>query len=123
MKRTPGLSCLTLLLLATLFTSPAQAGGDAARGQTLYQGCMGCHSLDDNDVGPAHRGVVGRKAGTVDGYAYSKALKAADLTWTPEILDRWLTDPQKLVPGAKMYYSVPRPQDRADLIAWLASQK
>ncbi len=84
---------------------------------------MGCHSLDDNDVGPAHRGVVGRNAGTVPDYAYSAALKAAGITWTPDMLDRWLAGPQKLVPGAKMYFAVPDAQSRADLIAYLALQK
>ena len=84
---------------------------------------MGCHSLDDNDVGPKHRAVVGRRAGTVPDYAYSSALKASGLTWSPANLDRWLTNPQALVPGAKMYFSIPNPQSRADLIAYLAQQK
>ena len=97
--------------------------GDPARGMHLYQACMGCHSLDDNDVGPRHRGVVGRAAAVVPGYAYSGALKSAHLLWTPANLDRWLAGPQALVPGAKMYYTVPNPQDRADIIAYLAKQK
>lgn len=84
---------------------------------------MGCHALDENDVGPKHRGVVGRGAGSIPGYAYSIALKRSGIVWTPANLDRWLTDPQKLVPGAKMYFSVAKPQDRADIIAFLALQK
>ncbi len=97
--------------------------GDAVHGGQLYQGCMGCHSLDENDVGPKHRGVVGRPAASVPGYAYSKALKASGITWTPAMLDKWLTNPQVLVPGAKMYFSIAKPQDRADIIAYLAKQK
>ena len=97
--------------------------GDVLRGQQLYQGCMGCHSLDDNDVGPMHRGVVGRRAGSVPDYAYSVALKSAGFIWNAERLDHWLANPQTLVPGTKMYYTVPDAQDRADLIAFLASQK
>ena len=97
--------------------------GDPAHGASLYQSCMGCHSLDDNDVGPRHRGVVGRKAGSVSGYAYSAALAKSGLVWSPAALDRWLTNPQKLVPGAKMYFSVAKPQDRADIIAYLAQQR
>lgn len=119
-----------LLGLAMLAINPARAEppapapqGDPARGQTLYQACMGCHSLDDNDVGPMHRGVVGRTAGSVQGYAYSPALKASGLVWDAANLDRWLTNPQRLVPGAKMYFSVSDPQSRADLIAYLAQQK
>ena len=97
--------------------------GDPVHGKTLYQACSGCHSLDENDVGPKHRGVVGRKAGTAPGYAYSPALKALGLTWTPANLDRWLTNPQAVAPGARMYFSVPNAQNRADLIAYLAQQR
>jgi cytochrome c len=67
--------------------------------------------------------VVGRRAGAVKGYAYSPALKASGIVWTPAMLDRWLQGPQKLVPGAKMYFTLPKPQDRADVIAYLAQQK
>ncbi|WP_147157580.1 c-type cytochrome [Novosphingobium sediminis] len=97
--------------------------GNAATGARLYQSCMGCHSLGENDVGPRHRGVVGRMAGAVPDYAYSAALRQSGLLWTPANLDKWLTNPQKLVPGAKMYFSVAKPQDRADIIAYLAQQK
>lgn len=97
--------------------------GDAVHGRSLYQACSGCHSLDDNDVGPRHRGVVGRKAGAVPGYSYSPALKGSGLVWTPERLDKWLTNPQALVPGAKMFFSVASAQNRADIIAYLAQQK
>ena len=115
------------LHLLTGTTASAQSTtstlGDPVRGQSLYQACMGCHSLDDNDVGPKHRGVVGRRAGTIPDYAYSPALKASGLTWDTANLDRWLTNPQALVPGAKMYFSIANPRSRADLIAYLAQQK
>jgi cytochrome c len=97
--------------------------GDAVRGKTVYQGCMGCHSLDEDDVGPRHRGVVGRPAGTVPGYAYSPALKNSHIVWDPTSLDHWLTNPQGLVPGARMFFAMPNPQDRADVIAYLAEQR
>jgi cytochrome c len=124
--RLPGLAAgLALAVAAPVYAQGPTSGlhGDPAHGQTLYQACMGCHSLDDNDVGPMHRGVVGRKAGSVAGYAYSPALKSSGLTWDPANLDRWLTNPQALVPGAKMYFSVAGPQSRADIIAYLAQQK
>jgi cytochrome c len=112
------------LLAANAAAAPARAGGDVApgdvaHGEVLYQGCQDCHSLDANDVGPKHRGVVGRAAGTVPGYAYSPALKASGLVWTEENLDRWLANPQALVPGAKMFYHLSDAQDRADVIAFL----
>jgi cytochrome c len=101
----------------------AALNGDPARGETLDQGCMDCHSIDKNDVGPMHRGVVGRRAGIVAGYAYSKALKNSGLTWDEPTLDRWLIDPGALVPDTKMFYAVEIPQDRADIIAYLKQQK
>ena len=112
---------------ATLFaalsaTAPATAAGDPVAGQKAYQACMGCHSLDDNDVGPKHRGVVGRPAASVPGYAYSAALKRSGIVWTPANLDRWLTNPQAVAPGAKMFFSVRDAQTRADIIAYLAQQ-
>lgn len=108
---------------AASMPAPAAPHGNPANGARLYQSCMGCHSLDDNDVGPKHRGVVGRRAGSVPGYAYSAALKNSGVVWTPAMLDRWLSGPQAMVPGAKMYFSVANPQNRADIIAYLAQQK
>jgi cytochrome c len=80
---------------------------------------MICHSLDKNEVGPRHRGVFGRKAGSLADYDYSAALKASNIVWNEAALDKWLTDPQALVPGTKMTFSVDDAQDRADVIAFL----
>jgi cytochrome c len=96
--------------------------GDAAHGEIVYQVCMGCHSLDEDDVGPHHRGVVGRAAGSVPGFAYSPALKGAQIVWDATNLDRWLSDPQALVPGTRMFFAMPNAQDRADVIAYLIQQ-
>ena len=75
--------------------------------------------MDFNGVGPAHRGVYGRKAGTAPGYAYSDALKSSKLVWDEASLDRWLSDPEKVAPGQRMGINVPDAKDRADLIAYL----
>ena len=97
-----------------------RAEGDAIRGQQLYGSrCIGCHSIDSHRVGPAHRGVFGRRVGTATGYGYSEALKNSTLVWTAHNLDRWLSDPEALIPGQKMYYAVSDATDRADLIAYL----
>jgi len=101
----------------------APSAGDAARGETVYQVCMGCHSLDEDDVGPHHRGVVGRAAGSVPGFGYSPALKKAQIVWDPANLDRWLADPQALVPGTRMFFAMPSAKDRADVIAYLIQQR
>ncbi len=96
--------------------------GDARRGAALYETrCGACHALDANRVGPSHRGVFGRKAGAVPGFAYTPALKASGLVWTAANLDRWLTAPTSMVRGTAMGYRLSTPKDRADVIAYLAS--
>ncbi|HSC63073.1 MAG TPA: cytochrome c family protein [Caldimonas sp.] len=120
-----------LLLLGAFAGAPACAqtsaaalpAGDPARGKTLYQGCESCHSIDENDVGPKHRGVFGRRAGTVPDYAYSPALKGSGITWNEANLDRWLVNPSAMVPGTKMFFRIDDAQARADLIAYLKQQK
>ena len=93
---------------------------DAARGQTLYKTmCVACHSIDYNGVGPAHKGLIGKKAGSRADYTYSPAVKASSIVWADKTLDKWLTNPEKLIPGQKMGFMVPAAKDRADLIAYL----
>ena len=112
-----------VLILAALMALPAalaHAEGDAAHGQELYESrCIACHSPDANRVGPMHRGVFGRKAGSLPGYTYSKALKGTNFVWNDETLNQWLTNPQAFVPGQKMNFKVAKAEDRADLIAYL----
>ncbi len=104
------------------FATPgvAQSAADALPGAKLYQSkCTTCHSLDANKIGPAHRGVFGRPAGTAPGYSYSPALKNAGIVWNAATLDQWLQGPQKMVKGAKMFLVVPSATDRAAIIAYL----
>ena len=113
-------ACAAGLMCA--LASEASAGGlagDADRGEKLYEACTDCHSLDKNDVGPRHRGVFGRKAGSLPDYRYSAALKSASVVWNEEALDKWLTDPQAFIPGARMVFHLDSAQDRADVIAYL----
>jgi cytochrome c len=93
--------------------------GDAVRGATIYRGCMACHSLEKNVVGPKHEGVFGAKAGAVPDFRYSDALKNSGIVWNEDMLDKWLANPQTLVPGTTMFYLVKNAQDRADVIAFL----
>jgi cytochrome c len=115
------IGALSMMLFFTV-AHGAPLAGNAARGKELYESrCTACHSLDHSRIGPAHRGVFGRHAGRVVGFDYSKALRSARVTWTARSLDRWLTDPEAFLPGQKMGYSVADPQDRADIISFLAS--
>jgi cytochrome c len=109
-----------LAALMALAAAQAEADGDAMHGQQIYESrCIACHSPDANRVGPMHRGVFGRKAGSLVDYTYSKALKGAAFVWNDETLDKWLTNPQAFVPGQKMNFKVPKAEDRADVIAYL----
>ncbi|HEX2113752.1 MAG TPA: c-type cytochrome [Alphaproteobacteria bacterium] len=104
------------------FGLPVQAA-DAARGGELYESrCFGCHSLDANRIGPMHRGVFGRKAGSVADFAYSAAVKNAAVVWDEATLDRWLANTQAVIPGTRMNFRVANAEDRADIIAYLKKE-
>ena len=112
-------------MAVALLAGPAMnaTAADAAHGQELYESrCGGCHSLDSNRVGPAHRGVFGRKAGTAPGFSYSPAVKNSGVVWEEKTLNAWLTDPQALIPGQRMNFRVATAEDRADIIAYLRQQ-
>lgn len=100
--------------------APTQQVGDAARGKMVFERrCTGCHALDENREGPQLRTVYGRKAGSIDGFKYSAKLAGLGVTWNPETLDRWLTDPDTMVPGNDMSFATPKAADRKDIIAYL----
>jgi cytochrome c len=111
-------SVMTVVLVVA-HAAPAFAAGDAAHGATVYRQCMICHALDKNGIGPSHHNVFGRAAGSVANYNYSAPLKASNIVWNETTLDQWLANPQALVPGTKMMFSVDNAQDRADVIAFL----
>ena len=103
-----------------LAQAPSQAAGDAVLGGQLYQAkCTACHSIDYNGVGPAHKNLFGRRAGSLPDYNYSPALKTSKVVWDEKTIDQWLTNPQKFIPGQKMGFQVESKQERADLIAYL----
>ena len=108
---------LTLLLMAA-----ARADGDAARGEARFQDCAACHKLEagSNNVGPSLHGLFERKASALADFRYSPAMKRSGITWTPETLDKFITDPQAMVPANRMPYAgMANAADRADLIAYL----
>jgi cytochrome c len=109
----------SLALVAALQVQPGAAAADAAHGAQVYKTCALCHSFEKNGAGPKHAGVVGRTAGTVPDYRYSPALQKSGIVWDDATLDKWLADPQALVPGTKMFFNVERAQDRADVIEYL----
>ena len=111
------------IALALLLALPplALAAGDPARGEKIYERCAACHSLAVDRTGPHHCGLIGRPAGTVQGFEYSKAMKRSGIVWNERTLDRLLADPMKAVPGTSMGYAgIPEVGERRDLIAYLA---
>ena len=100
---------------------------DLTKGESISKKCIVCHSFAKgapNKIGPNLWGIVGSKPAEVPGYTFSDAMKAReDKPWSYEALDSFLTSPRTFVPGTKMTFpGLPKPQDRADIIAWLRQQ-
>ena len=110
-----------MLGIVLLAAAAAQAAPpDAKLGEAVYARCAACHSLAYDRTGPRHCGLFGRHAGSVLGFAYSAAMKRADIVWSAKTLDRFLANPAKAVPGTSMTYAgVPDRAERAALIAYL----
>lgn len=107
-------------------TTAEQPAEDVARPPVAFAQCISCHSVKPgvNGVGPSLHGIIGHKAATVPGYAYSDPLKTSGLTWDEPTLDKWLTAPMTLVPGTKMVFpGVPDPARRKAVIDYLATLK
>jgi cytochrome c2 len=116
------LAVLAMALLPIL-AAPSFAAGDATRGKDVFQRCTTCHSLNagQNGIGPSLRGVFGTKAGSVPGYAFSKAMFATSLVLDEAGLKKFLADPDGTVSGTKMQTGVvDNPQALDDLIAYLS---
>ncbi len=112
------------IFVATIASgAPLAHAQDATAGKAVFAQCTACHSTDgSNGVGPSLQGVVGRKAGTFAGFRYSRAMKAATITWDATTLDGYIADPQKALPGNVMPFSgIPDAKQRADLIAYLTT--
>ncbi len=114
----PAISLAAVLIGAA---APSVAA-DASRGEQLFVECASCHTLEKgvHNVGPSLAGLFQRKAGSFDDYRYSPAMKRSNITWTAEELDKFIADPQMIVPANRMPYAgMTNAADRADLIAYL----
>src|SRR5271157_4624955 len=111
-----------VVLLPVTLAAEAQGVGDAQRGAQVFAQCKICHSLEagKNMVGPSLHGLFGRKAGSVPGFAYSAAMKNANITWNDDTLSKYLADPKAFVPGDKMVFpGIKDPSKLGDLLAYL----
>ena len=113
-------ACIILLI-------PAAARADATRGQQVFQRCAACHPVGPTATampGPSLKGVIGRRAGTLAGFEYSSAMidagKSDNIVWTRDVLDKYLTDPDDVVPGTAMRLSFQlTAEERRDVIDYL----
>jgi cytochrome c len=116
---------LSLLIAGTalIVSVGAAAAQDAAAGEKVFAKCKICHQIGEgakNMVGPVLNGVVGRKAGSYEGYHYSDANKNSGITWDEATLKEYLKDPKAKVPGTKMVFpGLPSDDDIANVIAYL----
>lgn len=110
--------------VTAIAAAPASAAGDAEKGKKVFRKCKACHMVGEkakNRVGPTLNGVVGRAAGSVEDYRYSKAMKNSGLTWDEATLSEYLENPKKKVKGNKMIFRGLRKEaDRQNVIAYLA---
>jgi cytochrome c len=109
----------TLACFAIPHPGEAEAPSISRGKETFEKRCGGCHSLDRDKEGPRLRGVYGRPSGSVSSFNYSTVLKSAHINWDAESLDKWLTDPDKVVPDTDMAFHVDKADERRDIIAYL----
>jgi len=112
-----------IAMVALAASVGAAAAQDAAAGEKVFAKCKICHQVGEgakNAVGPVLNGVVGRKAGSEEGYNYSTANKGSGLTWDDATLKQYLKNPRAMVPGTKMIFpGISSEKDIEDVIAYL----
>ena len=109
----------------TLFRAPALAE-DVAKGEKVFKRCKACHYADKekNKTGPYLVDVIGRKAGSIDGYKYSKAMRESQLVWDEATLTAYLKAPKKFLKGTKMAFAgLKKEADIKNVIAYLKTPK
>lgn len=111
------------LVLVPLAAMPAMAQ-DVANGEDVFKKCRACHQVGENAknaVGPLLNGIIGRKAGTIEGFPYSEANKSSGVVWDKDTFLKYIKDPRAAMPGNKMAFAgIKDEQDAADLFAYLA---
>ena len=111
-------------LLALGSASAPAFAADAAHGQAVFKNCASCHNDQPGALGPNLHGVYGRKAGDLDDFRYSNAMKRADFVWDEANLKAYIADPQGKVKGNRMPFSGLRNEgDIDDVVAYLETLK
>ncbi len=96
---------------------------DAAAGEGIFRRCAACHKVDGTDgIGPHLNGVIGRDKGSIEGFGYSEAMAGAEGAWDPSEMFAFLENPKQYVVGTSMAFAgLAKPEERANVIAYLAS--
>ena len=117
---------LASLALAMVLVSPGTAvAADIKAGEKVFKKCKACHyaAKDKNKTGPHLVNLIGREAGTVEGYKYSKAMKSSGIVWDEDTLTAYLRAPKKYLKGTKMAFAgLRKDADIANVIAYLKAQ-
>jgi len=113
---------------ALMLSASAARAADAAEGEKVFKRvCSACHNPTaegPKKLGPPLFGVVGRHSGSIEGFRYSAGNKNANLTWTPEVLDKYLVDPKATVPGTTMAFAgLKKDDERQNVVAYLQTLK
>lgn len=119
-----GLGLATLLFAAT--ANAPIAAADIVVGKALFEQCAACHGAtgDGTEQGPSLHGIVGRRAGQVQNFRYSRAMQRSGIVWSEETLARYLSDPQDVVPGNRMPFGgLATPEESKDVVSYLESLK
>ena len=118
--------CFFAAVAGSVVLAAPVVAGDAAKGEKVFRRCKACHYLDKekNKTGPHLVNIIGRDAGAVKGYKYSKAMAESGLTWDELTIAGFLTKPQKYLKGTKMaFVGLRKESDIADVIAYLKVSK
>ncbi len=112
-----------LAALATVAFVPSASAQDAAAGEKVFNQCKVCHQVGEtakNAVGPKLNGLFGRKAGQIEGFAYSDANKKSGVTWDEPTFQKYIRDPKAMIPGTKMIFpGLKKDKDVDDVVAYL----
>jgi cytochrome c len=124
-----GFLTFSLIILTAFYANTASAAGDAKKGKKVFNKCKACHAVKagKNKTGPSLAGILGKKAGTVEGYKKYKGLKGADFIWDEANLDGWLKNPKKWLKAkngkkSRMVYKLKKEKDRANVIEYLKTK-
>lgn len=117
-----------IVAASVLLSAAAPGGGDSAAGFKVYKSrCLTCHSNvkgGPNRLGPLLFGIMGKKAATLPGYAYSRPMQRSNLVWTDDTLRNWLRRPNRVLPGTRMAFAgLSNPKQIEDLIAYMHTLK